>query len=160
MNKVLLYKNYCKLVIKRRDGQIWYSKFDKEMLAEVQKSKWFLFDNGREVYVRRTKNGKRPVFLHSLMLKAPKGFYIDHINRDSLDNRRCNLRIATRSQNRINSKINKNNTSGCKGVIFYNKTNTWNARISLNNRRIFLGYFKTKEEAINARKAAEKIYHA
>lgn len=84
---------------------------------------------------------------------------IDHINRDKLDNRRCNLRSATGSQNHCNSKLQCNNTSGITGVYWIKKDQKWFAQIRINNRHIYLGRFDTKEQATFARRAAAKKYH-
>jgi len=86
----------------------------------------------------------------------PEGLVIDHKNRNKLDNRRENLRLATYSQNNINSKIPENNTSGHKGIGFHKKRNQWRARIG----KCHLGWFETIEEAIEARKLAERIFYS
>jgi len=84
---------------------------------------------------------------------------IDHINGDKLDNRRENLRSATRSQNKMNSGKPKNNTSGYKGVCWYKRGNKWRAQIGINGKLKHLGYFEDKEEAAKAYKKAAEKYH-
>jgi len=71
---------------------------------------------------------------------------IDHINRNSLDNRVENLRWVTRSENQINKRIPKNNTTGRKNLYYISKKDTWTIIIHRNFKRHQL-YFKTKEEA-------------
>ena len=71
----------------------------------------------------------------------------DHKNGDTLDNQRENLRAATPAQNAANRKRRKTNTSGFKGVSYYPKTKSWRARIHVAGKGVFLGDFKTKEEA-------------
>lgn len=88
----------------------------------------------------------------------PKDMLIDHINGKPEDNRYKNLRLATKSQNAINAKINSRNTSGIKGVRL-EKGKYWTASIKSNGKGYFLGSFKTKEDAVQARKAAEIKYH-
>jgi hypothetical protein len=80
------------------------------------------------------------VFMHHEILKAPKGMFIDHINRNRLDNRIINLRIASYSQNGAN-KIVKNPT-GYRGVQYLSKPNVWVAKITVNNKQYYLGRFK------------------
>jgi hypothetical protein len=75
----------------------------------------------------------------------------DHINGDTLDNRRKNLRPATRLQSAKNHRIQKNNTSGCKGVNKHG--NRWRARIGFNGKKLHIGVFDTKA-------AAEAAYEA
>lgn len=98
----------------------------------------------------------RSHFMQYLLLKAPPGKVIDHINGNGLDNQRHNLRICTQSENVINSKTRKDNSSGVKGVSFRKTRGTWDARIQRNGKLILLGQFKTKEAAILARMEAEK----
>ena len=85
---------------------------------------------------------------------------IDHMNRDRADNRISNLRIVTQSVNSKNGKIRKNNTSGITGVYWYKPTQKWLALASINKKLTRLGLFDTIEEAIAARKAAEKKFYS
>jgi hypothetical protein len=75
------------------------------------------------------------------------GIEIDHIDRETLNDRVENLRQATRSENCINRGMQKNNTSGLRGVRFYEPLNKWLSRINYNGKSIHIGYFDTKEEA-------------
>lgn len=72
---------------------------------------------------------------------------IDHINRDPSDNRICNLREATCSENRINAKRQVNNTSGYKGVVFDNQCCRWRAQIKINGSTKHLGHFDNPKDA-------------
>lgn len=83
---------------------------------------------------------------------------IDHINRDKADNRIANLRLATNSQNHINKGLQKNNTSGFKGVVWEPSLGKWRARIKVNGRNKYLGVFASKEDAAGARRDAERRY--
>lgn len=80
---------------------------------------------------------------------------VDHINRNCLDNRKSNLRIASVAQNRVNSRMNSNNTSGYRGVTKRSPTR-WEARIKYNQTLIHLGTFKTGEVAAKAYDAKAK----
>lgn len=83
---------------------------------------------------------------------------IDHINGIKTDNRICNLREATNSQNGKNLKLSKANKSGVKGVCFCKQTNKWRALIKVNFKQIDLGRFTDLKDATNARKIAEEKY--
>jgi len=83
----------------------------------------------------------------------------DHINHDKLDNRRDNIRGCTFSQNQMNRAVGKNSSSGVKGVGFVKATGRWRARLVLRRKEISIGYYATKEEAVCARKSAEKQHH-
>lgn len=80
---------------------------------------------------------------------------IDHINMDKCDNRIENLRPATLSQNGINSRNRRNNTSGYKGVSFCKSTKKWKASIKCQGKNINIGYFNDIKEAAKARKKTE-----
>lgn len=84
---------------------------------------------------------------------------VDHIDRDGLNNQRYNLRIATHSQNQMNKRIQSNNTSNVTGVLFRQDSQKWRAVININGRIISMGNFNIKEQAIAARKEAEKKYY-
>lgn len=80
---------------------------------------------------------------------------VDHINRVKTDNRLCNLRWSTESENQMNKSKQSNNTSGITGISFHKLKNKWQAFIMINRKKKHLGYFQNKEEAIQKRKAAE-----
>ncbi len=83
---------------------------------------------------------------------------IDHANHTRSDNRWANLRLATRAENGCNLSLKRNNTSGTTGVSFDVKREKWASYINPARRKISLGYFANKADAIAARKAAEKKY--
>lgn len=87
-----------------------------------------------------------------MMGEWPPGV-VDHVNGDGMDNRWCNLRLATRSQNQANSKRPKSNRSGIKGVWWDRRRNRWIASISVKNRNTRIGAFHTAEEAAAAYQA-------
>lgn len=98
---------------------------------------------------RKTEGGKGVIFLHRVLLGLDKGNPLegDHVNLETLDNRRCNLRIATHSQNNHNKPIRRDNKSGYKGVGFHKASGRWRADIRLNGRSKYLGLFDTAEDA-------------
>lgn len=81
---------------------------------------------------------------------------IDHINHNKLDNRKENLRLVSKSQNAMNSRLSKNNTSGRTGVSFIKSYNKWMSYIMINGKLKNLGYFDNKSDAIKTREFAEK----
>ncbi len=84
---------------------------------------------------------------------------IDHINRNRSDNRWCNLREATRSQNNMNRGPTKANKSGFKGVSWSKCNSKWIARIKVGKKYKHLGCFTSKEDAANAYNRASEIVH-
>ncbi len=98
----------------------------------------------------------RVIFVY--MTGKMPGQQVDHINGVKDDNRWCNLRQATHSENQRNKKRSKKNTSGRTGVYYRKNRNTWVALIWVDRKLIGLGSYKTKREAIIARVKGEKKY--
>lgn len=84
---------------------------------------------------------------------------IDHINRIRDDNRISNLRQATCAENNQNTRIDRKNTSGYKGVSWKSSKGKWVAQITINNKNKEIGCYRDINDAIAARKAAEAKYH-
>jgi len=110
------------------------------------------------VYAMRTvkhKGKSSAQSLHRLIMGNPAGFLVDHINGNTLDNRRTNLRLATKGQNQTNSRMRANNKSGYRGVHWRPDTRKWCSQIKSNGVVRTLGSFATVEAAAEAyRKAA------
>jgi HNH endonuclease len=135
----------------------------------VDEADWWLV---RDLTLYRGQNGyvfysvwrdgkSDPRLLHRLLMDAPKGAHVDHINGNKLDNQRSNLRVVTNQQNQVNRKrLNKNNTSGTRGVARTNASarKPWRAQIMVARKAIHLGLFATEAEAVAARREAELRY--
>lgn len=111
-------------------------------------------------YAMSTKNKKHPqsMLLHRFLTDCPKGLYVDHIDHNTLDNRRENLRICTMNENSSHRKKQQNNTSGVIGVCWSKKDNKWMAYIMVNRRFKNLGYYNDINQAADVRKQAELKY--
>ena len=95
--------------------------------------------------------------MHREVANTPDGLVCDHINGDSLDNRKANLRSATHLQNCWNARKSPQSAySKYKGVTFDKMRQKWNAQICVNGKRIFLGTFKDETEAAKAYDSAAK----
>jgi len=97
--------------------------------------------------------------LHRVILGAPPGVEVDHINRNRLDNRRSNLRFATDGENARNCKRNTRNTSGYKGVRFDRFAHRWGAAVVFEGKTYWVGLFDTPEEAAFAYDFAATALH-
>ena len=135
---------------------------DPEDYDKLAKYKWFAARFERGFYALRTakdsKGRQRNVRMHREIMGEPKGKIIDHINHDGLDNRRANLRVATRQQNTWNKRKQRGNCSSqYKGVTWFKRAGKWQARITCNGKSIFIGYFDDQISAARAYdvKAAE-----
>lgn len=111
------------------------------------------------IYIRGTKSLDGECgLLHRWLLDAPKGMEVDHINHDTLDNRRENLRIITTAQNQQNRKgaQSNNKTSGIRNVHWHKKTGVWEVQVKLNGKKIYIGSYKDIEEAKKAAMEARR----
>lgn len=141
-----------------------YALVDDEDFEFVSRWKWS-FDGHYAIrghYLGRIdgKDKYRKIYLHREINKTEVGMETDHINRDKLDNRKMNLRSATKGQNSRNHPAHKNNITGICGVSLYRGYKKYCSRIVVNKKRIHLGYFININDAIFARKQAEQKYHA
>jgi hypothetical protein len=135
--------------------------------ADLLAHRWYQ-QQRKKAYVFRTfgRGGKGySEFVHRLVLARmigrplEKSEDVDHINGDHLDNRRENLRIATRAQNIANNGLRATNTSGYKGVTWSKSCRKWLAQLYVSGERHYLGMFLTREEAYEAyAKAARELY--
>ena len=108
-------------------------------------------------WVRR--DGKRYGLMMHRLLIGPGYAQVDHINGESLDNRRSNLRGCTAAQNGANKGVGRRNRSGFKGVSFRQREQRWAATVSLERQDRWLGYFSTPEDAARAYDAAARELH-
>ena len=109
----------------------------------------------RELKAPKINGDKGAVHMHQLF-----GFDGgDHIDKNPLNNRRNNLRMATTKENNRNRNVFQNNTSGIMGVNFEGQRHKWRSRICVDNQRYELGFFLDKQDAIKARLEAEKKYY-
>lgn len=137
-----------------------YFLIDKQDKDLVSGYIWHIDKNGYAI--TKDKATHKVIKLHRLLLginNESSIVEVDHINRNKIDNRRSNLRIANRSQNCINRDVSKNNKSGKVGVYQIKESGKWIAQITNNNVRHYLGCFDNIEDAIQARKNAEIKYH-
>jgi hypothetical protein len=140
-----------------------YAIVDPEDYGELAKYKWHTGRSERGLYAvravkaRRRKTGQKTVSMHWVILKPPKGKFVDHINPNGLDNRRANLRAVTAQQNMWNMRKRKGNCSSkYKGVSWSKSESKWRAMITYNNRWIFIGYFDDEKAAAMAYDARAK----
>jgi hypothetical protein len=140
-------------ILKLKGGTV---KINSSDLSVVKKYTWYIDENG---YVRTFiyPGGKKESFyLHQLLKRPSKGKQVDHINGDLLDCRRNNLRVVNSTSNIRNKGLKKTNKSGVTGVWYNEKTKKWFAYIWNAYKKHHLGSFDKKEDAVKARKKAEK----
>ncbi len=128
---------------------------DFEMLSRYT---WHLHRRYVETLIRPVPRGKQvALVMHRLLLQPPAGMEVDHINGNTLDNRRANLRICTHAENCRNRRQRSDNRSGLKGVSPY--PGGYRATIFVDGRNIHLGCFTDLEEAARAYDEAAVRYY-
>jgi len=127
---------------------------DYEMLSHY---KWMACKKGSGFYAARNSEiGGRhtTIRMHRQILLPDPDKEVDHINGDQLDNRRCNLRPCTRTQNRHNTRSAAGSTSKFVGVYWDSQRKAWRARVTVDGKRVHVGLFQDETEAAKARDIA------
>lgn len=114
---------------------IWYAKKDKNSWYAAANK----YDEAKHTIIK----------MHQIILGKRKGYVIDHINGNGLDNRKENLRFVTRSQNKMNQQ-NTYGSSKYKGVSWHKNAKKWTSYIRHNGKLTHLGLFSSEEEAARA----------
>ena len=129
-----------------------YALIDESDRKLVEGYKWHALKAPNNYYaITPMKNRQRSnLKMHRLILDAPKGMEVDHINHDGLDNRRENIRLCTTAQNHANMRSRKNSSSRFKGVGLHKPSGKWVARIVVNRKYVHLGCFQDEEDAAKA----------
>lgn len=139
-----------------------YFLFDTEDYELIKNYTWH-----RDTRIIRAsshyENGKQHyICLARLLMKCPEGLVVDHVNHDLLDNRKSNLRICTKGQSRVRSRLRQDNKTGYIGVHAKQLVNgecCYTVSIGVNGKDTYLGTFKTAEEAYKVRLKAEKEFY-
>lgn len=125
---------------------------DDEDLEKLSQHSWYSAND----YACARKQGFPRISMHRYIMNTPKGMVCDHINGNKLDNRKGNLRNCTQSQNCMNRRK-------AKGAHFDPRKNKWRGqivhRVDGVKKTLYLGYYKSKEEALAAYDAVVKKYH-
>jgi hypothetical protein len=138
-------------VISLRGGDAVFDEKDLHLIKEFKGV--HINENGYVVGYKYQGKKIKWSRLHRIILDAKKGFEVDHINGNRADNRRCNIRLCTVSQNRRNCGLKKHNKVGLKGVERRRDSGGFTAYIRVDGKKKYLGSFPT---AIDAARAFDK----
>ena len=153
--------NFYKTIEKNTELKIQSKKYgdiifiiDNEDLDIIKNYQWTVRKLYNNFYAYTGKWNGKAIALHRLISKCPANLVVDHINRNTLDNRKSNLRICNQLVNIKNRPINK---TGYRGIIL-NSLGNYRVRLQIHNIK-YEKTFKTLEDAINYRKELEEKYH-
>ena len=141
-----------------------YAIVDPEDYERLNKHKWYAIKSANTFYASRCysfRNKRNYIQMHREIIRPPDYLLVDHINHNGLDNRKANIRLATRAQNNFNKLIfkRKDSSSKYKGVSRHKYKKIWRARICVNGEHILIGHFKEEIHAAKAYDKAAKEYH-
>jgi AP2-like factor (euAP2 lineage) len=127
------------------------AKIDDEDYEFLSSFNWVFSIGYAKRNIRKSENMKKTMdYMHRMIMNAKDGEMVDHINGDTLDNRRKNLRIVTPLQNQMNKKPSRFSSSRYKGVCWKKLYQKWESNIRINGRSIFLGRYDCEEDAAKA----------
>ena len=126
---------------------------DDNIYYKLMEYKWSFNNNKVSGFVEDNK-----VYLHRYVMNYDGLDYVDHINNNSLDNRKCNLRIVTPKQNSMNKSSAKNSSSKYIGVTWCKRVNKWTSIIKVNDKNKHLGYFIHEIDAAKKRDEMTLFY--
>lgn len=146
-NLIINKDKYSELIITTTKKVKFVVLIDTEDVEKIQPYKWYMQKN----YVACKKNNKN-MYLHRFLINAPKELQVDHKNRNTLDNRKSNLRLCTQEENLRNKIVQKaqdkkSNISGQKYI--YKSGDKWKVSITYGNKQIHIGTYITILEAKN-----------
>jgi hypothetical protein len=148
---------------RKTSKNILYSKIDDEDYKKISEFKWSILTSGtgnKKYACRQYKKDRkiRRIFLHRYIMNTEDNkIQIDHIDGNTMNNQKSNLRSCSHKENCYNKKVPSNNTSGYKGVWLYK--NTWVASIQKDGIKYKCGRFEDKEKAKEAyNKKADELF--
>lgn len=161
-NEIRIYDDYAEIDTYDNQGNLFKTyKLDIEDVPILNNHKW------RTIIKKRKTNGiikktyylgtGHSIYFHRLITGNPN-CEVDHINKDTLDNRKNNLSFKSNSDNRINTNMRTNNTTQIKGVCYNKKTKEYHVEFGYLNKRYYSKHFKIIEEAVYMRYLYEQHF--
>lgn len=120
---------------------------DDEDYDEISKYKWRTQGDSYAARDEWEFGVRKQIYMHREVMEAKDKEVVDHINHNTLDNRRENLRVCAQVLNMANARIRSDNTSGYKGVTWYKRDKKWKAQLQYKGKNINLGTFESRHDA-------------
>ena len=153
-NKYEVRGNKVAIFLNKKDGSVFETIIDIDDFERVNEhdGTWFSqISKGMDTLyaISNIREGKsrKGLRLHRLIMNTPTGLVVDHIDHDTLNNTRNNLRNVTVSGNLQNQNIQRKSKSGYRGVIWFKPTGKWMVRVQVGKKSKFIGYFTDVNEA-------------
>ena len=165
LNEIRVVGDYAEIDTYTNTGEVLNTfKLDIEDIPLLQGHKWRTVFKGKKkspylVTGHAGSQGTGMIYFHRFVLDNPPK-EVDHINRDSTDNRKVNLRISYRQQQLVNTRLRTDNTQGVKGIYFIQRNQRYRAEIQKGRVHVFSPMYRTKEEAAYMRLSLEKIFYS
>ncbi len=137
-------------------GQNQFALVDDNIFDLLNQWGWGLDKSKKNYVIRLDKKYSSHIRMHRFIMGAKFGQEVDHIDGNPLNNQFSNLRFCTHKQNCYGRKLNKDNTSGYKGVVKHE--DAWRAQARIDGKLKYFGIYQTKEEAALAYNTAAKKY--
>ncbi len=164
-NEVRVLDTYAEIDTYTSTGEVLNTfKVDIEDIPLLQNHKWRTVIKGKKkspylVTGHAGSQGTGMIYFHRLVMGNPSE-EVDHINRDSTDDRKTNLRLSYRQQQIINTRLRTDNVQGVKGIYFIQRDQRYRAEIQKGKVHVYSPMYKTKEEAAYMRLSLEKIFYS
>jgi hypothetical protein len=129
---------------------------DDEDFPELARYRWHARRHKNKWYACRTVVDGKDVYMHRLLMGSPQGVPVGHVNGDGLDNRRENIRVATRGLCAANVGRQRKGSSVYRGVYWHAAEGRWRATVTIDGRQRYLGYFDDEVSAARAYDVAAK----
>ena len=144
--KYEIHDDYVSFEIIKEDGSIVKILIDEEDVPIIFNQQWHF-----DTYCRSNEVGLLHRYILKNELQDHEDLVVDHKNRNTTDNRKSNLRLATKSENGYNAKTRRNNSSSVMGVCWKYDKNKWKAYITIKGKQVHIGYYDNFKDAVIAR---------
>lgn len=157
-NNIIIKKDYAEIVVNSQKYGEKIILIDIDDIEKINQYKWAvkLEKNSNNFYAQSQQRGmnrktRKNIKLHRFITNCPDNMVVDHINHNTLDNRKSNLRIVEPIINSQNQLLSKANKTGYKYICFHKRSQKYRVGFSRFKKYIFIGNFDTLEEAVKAR---------
>lgn len=146
-NEIVRKETYAEIIIRSKIKGTKIVKVDLEDVERLSKHSWCIGMIKDNYFKINANINSKIVSIHRFIMNCPEDMVVDHINGDTLDNRKSNLRICTQQENSLNRHGHIFNTSGYRNVSFHKMTGRWQVSCVKNYKRYYGGLYDTVEEA-------------